>query len=162
MISKNSPSSTTITKSGGLRLLLAGLLLSMASVASADRALVGPGLYVFQTRIQSATCGDADRTGFVTSYMGAIDGIPGAAELTLNIMNSQYWPRWTLTLREDGAVVGVSERDDASNRFEVRRERDRFVGTGVRSYSRTQNGRRQLCEVRYEALLRQFDRNVQR
>ncbi len=121
-----------------------------------EQGVVGPGLYAFQMRITHASCGDADRTGFVSSYFGAIDGIPGARHMVLRLLNSSYWPRWELEVDAAGVVTAVSrnERVRGTNRFEVRLDGSRFTGTGTRTYMR---GERR-CAVTYDALLRRIDR----
>lgn len=121
-----------------------------------DQAVLGPGLYAFQMRITEATCGDADRTGFVSSFYGAIDGIPGARHMVLRLLNSRYWPQWELDVDASGTITATSrnERIDGTNRFEVRRDGERFTGTGTRTYRRGQ----QRCSVSYDALLRRIDR----
>ncbi len=135
-----------------------GLLLLGAADAQTrdDQSILGPGLYVFQMRITAASCGDADRTGFVSSYYGAIDGIPGARHMVLRLLDSRFWPRWELEVDAAGVIAGVShnERVGGTNRFELRLNGDRFTGTGTRTYRRGQ----ERCSVSYDALLRRIDR----
>ena len=125
-----------------------------------DQGVLGPGLYVFQMRILSATCDDADRTGYVTTFVAPIHGIPGSREMSMELLNSQYWPAWNLTVDARGRITGqatIDGRDGspaATNRFELVRQGPRFTGRGSRNYTSTSGGTRRRCEVSYEALLR--------
>lgn len=145
---------------------IAFISLSFACVVGAARAqtrddqrVLGPGMYVFQTRTTRASCDDDERTGYVSSFVAPIHGVPGASTMRMQLLNSPYWSTWSVTVQADGRVVAESTLDGAegpnapTNRFEVRREGDRFTGTGVRRY---RSGSRQ-CEVRYDALLRRID-----
>ncbi|HJL19954.1 MAG TPA: hypothetical protein RMH99_30095 [Sandaracinaceae bacterium LLY-WYZ-13_1] len=129
-----------------------------------EQSVLGPGMYVFQTRTRSASCGDDERTGYVSSFVAPIHGIPGARTMRMQLVNSPYWSAWSVTVHADGRVVAESTLDGAegpnapTNRFEVRRDGDRFTGRGTRSYTATIDGRRRRCEVRYDALLRRIDR----
>lgn len=147
-----------------LRLSLAlvlsfGLLVAPAAAQSTDRqTLLGPGLYVFQTRTLSATCDDDERTGFVHTFIAPIHGVPGDRRMRMQLTNSRHWPGWDIVVAEDGTITGDAALDGnrnpgpntPRNHFEVRQRRDRFVGTGSRTY---RSGGR-ACEVRYDALLR--------
>lgn len=147
-----------------LSLMAAALTIQSSRPAAAqtrsDQAVLGPGLYVFQTRTISATCGDASRTGFVTSYYAAIDGIPGSREMTMNLLNSEHWPRWAIAVNADGNVVahayldGTAGANRPSAHFELMRQPDKFAGRGIRSY---RSGGQQ-CTITYDALLRRIDR----
>lgn len=124
------------------------------------QTVLGPGMYVFQTRTRTATCADDERTGYVSSFVAPIHGVPGSRTMEMQLLNSPYWSRWTITVNADNHVLGRSTLNGQSgpnaptNEFDVHRERDRFVGTGVRRY---RNGGR-ACEVRFDALLRRIDR----
>ncbi len=123
-----------------------------------EQSILGPGLYVFQTRITAATCGDAERTGYVNSYFAAIDGIPASTEMHMNLLNSSFWPRWELQVR--GQVIRGSAsqpRVNGQQRFELRVSGERFTGTGTRSYDMQHEGRTRRCEVTYDALLSKLD-----
>ena len=149
--------------------LTAGLALAAATVASAqptrdDQSVLGPGMYVFQTRTREASCGDDARTGYVSSFLAPIHGIPGSRTMRMQLVNSPYWSAWDLSVRPDGVVVGRSTLDGAegpnapTNGFEVRRDGDRFTGRGARTYHATIDGERRRCTVTYDALLRRIDR----
>jgi len=144
-------------------LLAAALFVSVvaseatAQPAAADRqTMLGPGLYVFQTRILTATCGDADRTGYVTTYLATIDGIPGERSMSMVLVNSDYWKMWALTVTPAMHVVGSSEqaRIHGTNGFDVSLHGDQLTGQGTRTY---QMGERH-CSVSFDALLRRVDR----
>ena len=128
-----------------------------------QQSVMGPGLYVFQTRIDSATCGDADRTGDVTSYFAAIDGVPGSLSMRMSLLNSRFWPDWTVSITADGHIsgdaqqAGVTGPDRGVSHFDVTANGPRFTGQGAREYSRTVNGTAQRCRVVYDALLRRID-----
>lgn len=146
-----------------LSLVAAALTIQSSSSVSAqtrqDQSVLGPGLYVFQTRIISATCGDASRTGFVTSYYAAIDGIPGSREMTMSLLNSEHWPQWAIAVNAEGAVVahayldGRAGANRPSAHFELARQPDKFAGRGTRSY----RSAGQQCTITYDALLRRID-----
>jgi len=127
--------------------------------AQGDQTVLGPGMYVFQTRTRSATCGDDERTGYVSTFLAPIHGVPGSRTMRMTLENSEYWPVWQITVDARNQVVGHATLAGASganaptNHFEVRRERDRFVGPGTRRYSA--EGRD--CAVEYDALLRRID-----
>ncbi len=155
---------------------MAALLLSLVLVGSGpgraqpatpppfEQEILGPGLYVFQTRIEHATCGDADRTGEVISYYAAVDGIPGSRTMRMSLLNSRFWPDWTLTVTPPTTVTaearqaGVSGPAQGFSRFRGEFANGRFTGHGAREYSRTVEGRTTRCEVGYEMLLMRFDR----
>lgn len=153
-----------------LALLSALVLVSFAHDAGAraqtvaDQSVLGPGLYVFQTRTVSASCGDDERTGYVSSWVAAIDGVPGSATMNMHVVDNQYWSTWTLTVSADGVVsgeafmAGTSGPSRPRNTFHVTRDTaGRFTGRSVRSYQRTEGGVAQQCEVTSDALLRRID-----
>lgn len=131
---------------------------------SQDQSILGPGLYVFQTRIVDATCGDADRTGDVTSYYAAVDGIPGSRSMRMTLLNSSFWPRWELTVSEANHVIGIAQQEGVTgvhrgeSQFEVAFADGRFTGHGTRTYSRTVNGQVTRCRVSFDTLLKRIDR----
>jgi len=137
------------------------LVLGVLGGASAqdEQALLGPGMYVFQTRTRSATCGDDERTGYVSTFVAPIHGVPGSPTMRMQLLNSPYFSQWTITVTAEMHVIGdATQTGQASpnaptNHFDVTRRGDRFVGTGVRRY---RSGGR-ACEVQFDALLRQID-----
>lgn len=122
-----------------------------------------PGLYLFQTRTRDGTCNDAPRTGYVTSAVATLDGVPGSRTMTMQLLNSKYWPTWTLTIAADGSITGNANmggaKDDtngASN-FEIRAKKGRFQGIGARTYPATIEGTPVRCTLNYDALLKALD-----
>lgn len=147
----------------------AGVVTALAGAQSPppsgfDQTVLGPGLYVFQTRIDHASCGDAERTGEVTSYYAAVDGIPGSREMHMSLLNSRFWPDWTLNVTTSNEVVGdarqagVTGPTQGESHFEATFADGRFTGHGTRAYTRTVDGQPVRCRVSYETLLLRFDR----
>lgn len=140
-------------------LVVMGLLLAADAGAQSEQSILGPGMYAFQTRTRSASCGDDERTGYVSTFLAPIHGVPGSREMRMTLTNSDYWPVWQITVDPQNHVIGRATLAGASganaptNRFEVAWRRDRFVGTGTRQYRR--DGR--ACRVEYDALLRRID-----
>lgn len=134
-----------------------------AARAQEEQTVLGPGMYVFQTRTRSASCDDDERTGYVSSFVAPIHGVPGSPTMRMQLLNNPYFANWTITVSPQGLIVGESQltgarsADSPTNRFEIRRDRDRFTGTGTRSYTATVGGRRQRCTVAFDALLRRID-----
>lgn len=132
---------------------------SPAARAQGAQTVLGPGMYVFQTRTRSATCDDDEATGYVSTFIAPVHGVPGSREMRMTLTNSQYWPTWQVTIDPQNRVTGEATLAGASgpsaprNRFTVSWQRDRFVGTGARTYR--SSGRE--CRVEYDALLRQID-----
>jgi hypothetical protein len=130
-----------------------------APAEAPPQAILPPGLYLFQTRTRDGSCEDAPRTGYVTSAVATLDGVPGARTLTLQLLNSKYWPTWTLTVTDDNAIIGTANmfgnKDDSagSSRFELRSKKDRFQGVGSRNYPKT-GAPGQRCTLNYDALLK--------
>ncbi|MCZ7680515.1 MAG: hypothetical protein M5U28_17825 [Sandaracinaceae bacterium] len=104
-----------------------------------DQSVLGPGLYVFQTRTRSATCDDDERTGYVSSFVAAVQGVPGqpldahaARQLAvlehLDAADRRAEPRHRRV--HAGRRLGAER---PRNRFEIRVDRDRFTGTGTRT-----------------------------
>jgi hypothetical protein len=122
-----------------------------------------PGLYLFQTRTRDGSCNDAQRTGYVTSAVATLDGVPGSRSMTMQLLSSKYWPTWTLTVAADGTISGTANmggaKDDAngSSKFEIRTKKDRFQGVGSRSYPSTVDGKPFRCTLNYDALLKLLD-----
>ena len=124
------------------------------------QSVLPPGLFVFQTRTRDGTCDDAPRTGYVTSAVATLDGVPGSRTMTMRLLNSKYWPTWTLTVLEDDTIVGTANMFDAkdgskgSSRFEIRRKKDRFQGVGARTYPAPKSAGADRCTLNYDALLK--------
>jgi hypothetical protein len=125
-----------------------------------QQAILPPGLFLFQTRTRDGSCNDAPRTGYVTSAVATLDGVPGSRTMTMQLLNSKYWPTWTLTVTEDNAIIGTANmngaKDDAagSSRFEIRAKKDRYQGVGARSYNSVVAGKTTRCTLNYDALLK--------
>jgi hypothetical protein len=142
--------------------LLSGTLrgTTRAEPAQAKQSVLGPGLYVFQTRTRESTCGDAEPDGYVLSYVAAIDGVPGAIEMSMQLVNTKHFNSWNLKV-SGGKVVGDSRigsaPDAPDSHFEVAYDGTRFKGTGFRTYNGKLNGKPQRCRVSYDALLRRID-----
>lgn len=149
--------------------VLSGALLAHLSLVETgaaqtdDQTILGPGLYVFQTRTRGATCNDDERNGYVSSFVAPIHGVPGSRRMSMQLINTDYWSRWTIRVEGDDRVIGDSTMNRMRgpsaprNHFEVTRQGDRFIGTGTRTYTRTVDGRAQECAVTYDALLRRID-----
>ena len=126
------------------------------------QTILPPGLYLFQTRTRDGSCNDAPRTGYVTSAVATIDGVPGARTMTMQLLNSKYWPTWNLTVTAEDAIVGAANlsgaKDDkaGSSRFEMRerKDRDRYQGVGARNYNATIDGKATRCTLNYDVLLK--------
>jgi hypothetical protein len=124
------------------------------------QAILPPGLFLFQTRTRDGSCNDAPRTGYVTSAVATLDGVPGSRSMTMQLLNSKYWPTWTLTVSEDNTITGTANmngaKDDAagSSRFEIRARKDRYQGVGSRSYNSVVDGKTTRCTLNYDALLK--------
>jgi hypothetical protein len=144
-------------------LLTSALFAHPGTAQTADQTILGPGLYVFQTRTRSATCADDERTGYVSSFVAPIHGVPGSRTMRMELLNTAYWSTWSITVTAQDRVVGDStmngQRGPSAprNHFEVSVDRDRFTGTGTRTYTRTAGGRTEQCSVSFDALLRRID-----
>jgi len=127
------------------------------------QTILPPGMYLFQTRTRDGNCGDAERTGYVTSAIATLDGVPGARTMTMQLLNSKYWPTWSLTVGVDDTVIGTANmgggKDDSAgkSRFELRQKKDRFQGIGARTYNATVDGKPTRCTLNYDALLKPLD-----
>jgi hypothetical protein len=124
------------------------------------QTILPPGLYMFQTRTREGTCNDAPRTGYVTSAIASLDGVPGSRVMTLQLLNSKYWPTWTLTVNEKDVIIGAAiiggGKDEAAgtSRFELSAKKDRFQGVGTRTYPSKVAGETAQCTLSYDALLK--------
>jgi hypothetical protein len=129
----------------------------------APQTVLAPGLYLFQTRTREGTCNDAPRTGYITSAVATLDGVPGSRVMTMQLLSSKYWPTWTLTVNADNSIVGTAiiggGKDPAlgSSRFEISQKKDRFQGIGNRTYPSTVGGEKTSCTLSYDALLKPLD-----
>jgi len=130
------------------------------SQAKQEQSVLGPGLYVFQTRTRGSSCGDAEPDGYVLSYVAALDGVPGSASMKMEIVNSEYFKEWAVSVDTDGQIRGSSRigtgADAPESSFSVKLDGDRFKGTGSRSYKSA--GKSARCRVDFDALLRRLDR----
>jgi len=127
------------------------------------QTILPPGLYLFQTRTREGTCNDAPRTGYVTSAIATLDGVPGSRVMTLQLLNSKYWPTWTLTVTEKDLIVGTAimgggkDESAGTSRFELSPKKDRFQGVGTRTYPSKVAGETVSCTLSYDALLKPLD-----
>jgi hypothetical protein len=136
---------------------------AQASAAVADpspQTLLPPGLFLFQTRTRDGSCNDAPRTGYVTSAVATLDGVPGSRTMTMQLLNSKYWPTWTLTITADDTILGTANMKGASDdreggsRFEIRAKKNRYQGTGARTYNAVVDDKPTRCTLNYDALLK--------
>lgn len=131
-----------------------------AAPTEAKQAILGPGLYAFQTRVRNSTCGDALPDGYVVTYLASIDGVPGAVDMAMELINTAHFKRWKLKVAGN-SVLGEARMGDApdapDSHFEVTLDKDRFKGTGSRSYNAKVDGKTTRCRVNYDALLRRLD-----
>lgn len=129
----------------------------------APQTILAPGMYLYQTRTREGTCNDAPRTGYVTSAIATLDGVPGSRVMTMQLLNSKYWPTWTLTVTAENMIIGVANMSggkDASlgsSRFEISPKKDRFQGVGTRTYPSKVAGEPVSCTLSYDALLKPLD-----
>jgi hypothetical protein len=127
--------------------------------ASDLQKVLAPGLYLLQTRTRKGSCDDAPRTGYVTSAMATLDGVPGSRQMTLQVMNSKWWPSWSLTvegevvIRGSAVMFGGTDPSKGSSSFEIRPYKDRFQGVGTREYPHGS----QRCTLDYDVLLKRID-----
>lgn len=145
------------------------LVVGLGSLATAQDApttpqtILGPGLYVFQTRTRTASCGDDERTGYVSSFYAAIHGIPGSRQMTMGLLNSPYWATWTITVSPQNEVTGEAFLTGSrgasrpTSHFVATQDGDRFTGEGTRTYDAEIDGTMRRCVVTYDALLRRLD-----
>ncbi len=133
---------------------------AQADATASNQTVLGPGLYVFQTRIRGSTCGDAEPDGYVLSFFAAIDGVPGSVTMTMELVNTAYFKTWALTV--SGETISGSSRlgkaaDAPEAQFVITKDGNRFKGTGHRSYNGTFQGKSQRCKVSYDALIKRLD-----
>ena len=72
----------------GALLIESDALESIVSAQAPEQSLLGPGLYAFQNRLDTSTCGHASGSGYVNSYVAAVNGIPGSSVMAMMITNS--------------------------------------------------------------------------
>lgn len=136
---------------------------AQAAPAIKPQTILPPGLYLFQTRTREGTCNDAPRTGYVTSAMATLDGVPGSRVMTMQLLNSKYWPTWTLTVNEKDVIIGSAimggGKDESAgmSRFEISAKKDRFQGIGNRTYPSKVAGETVSCTLSYDVLLKPLD-----
>lgn len=130
---------------------------------SPPQTVLMPGLYLFQTRTRDGTCNDAPRTGYVTSAVATLDGVPGARSMTMQLVNSKYWPTWSLTIANDESIsgsaimLGGKDETKGTSRFEMRAKKGRFQGIGSRTYPSQVDGKPVRCTLNYDVLLKLLD-----
>ena len=134
---------------------------ALAPVSADDtQSILAPGLYLYQTRTRDGTCNDAPRTGYVTSSLATLDGVPGSRTMTMKLPNSPWWPNWQLTITQADSIVGTANMKGAKDKSrgdtycELRAKKDRYQGTGTRSYLSTIDGKKVKCKLRFDALLK--------
>jgi hypothetical protein len=120
------------------------------------QGVLGPGLYVFQTRLDEATCEPDSMTGYVTSYFAAIDGTPGSTRMTMKLTNSEHWPEWELRVSADGTIRASARNGALEQSATMRPDGSRFTGRGFRTYDKMVRGQRRRCRNEYDALLRKL------
>jgi hypothetical protein len=136
---------------------------AQARPASSDwvQNVLGPGLYVFQTRTRSSTCGDAERDGYVLSYVAAINGVPGSVAMSMEVVNTPHFKSWSLQVSKENVLEGESRigiaADAPDAHFTVSRDGERWKGTGFRTYPGKLDGKPTRCRVEFDALLRRVD-----
>jgi hypothetical protein len=132
-----------------------------AGAAPGTQGLLGPGLYVFQTRTRASTCGDSERDGYVMSFMAAIDGVPGSIKMTMQLINNPHFTKWGLRVTDEGTLLGESKMGTTptspETHFSATLDGDKWKGTGARTYQGTFEGKPTRCRVDYDALLRRID-----
>jgi hypothetical protein len=127
------------------------------------QTILAPGLYLFQTRTRDGSCNDAPRTGYVTSSVATLDGVPGSRSMTMQLLNSKYWPSWKIEVSIDNVLIGSANmlggKDESagSSRFELRLKKERFQGVGSRNYPSQVDGKKTQCTLNYDALLKLLD-----
>jgi hypothetical protein len=125
------------------------------------QSLLGPGLYVFQTRTRGSSCNDSERDGYVMSFMAAIDGVPGSTTMTMQLINNPHFAKWSLRVADEGTLTGSSKMGTTAGapetHFSANLDGDRWKGAGARTYNSVFEGKPTRCRVDYDALLRRID-----
>lgn len=146
----------------GLVALAAASLMPASAPAQpeAPQTLLGPGLYVFQTRLDHATCGESSDSGKVTSYFAALDGRPGAREMKMSLLNSPHWPTWTVTVSSENKIYGDAQQANVAGphrgeaHFELELQRGKLMGRGSRAWTMRVDGKPTRCRMAFDALLK--------
>lgn len=146
---------------GALGVVLATFVFaaSAQSKQTSDKQnILAPGLYMFQMRIRHATCGDAERTGDIRSFLVSIDGKPGARSLSARMPTNKYWPEWKIVVTDENLVVADADLvgGPGHSHFELKenRRKRQFQGTGLRSYKSVVDGEKRDCRISYDALIK--------
>jgi hypothetical protein len=138
-------------------------------LASSDRSalgqevtqsVLGPGLYVFQTRTRGSLCKDSEKDGYVMSFVAAVDGVPGSTTMTMQLVNNPHFAKWSLRVTDE-TLAGAAKMSTAAgapeSHFTATLEGDKWKGTGARTYNSVFEGKPTRCRVDYDALLRRID-----
>lgn len=142
--------------------LFCAALASQAKVVKAQKSetqnVLAPGLYMFQMRVRHATCGDAERTGEISSFLVSADGKPGAREMSFRMPNNKYWPKWKVVITSENLIVADADLvgGPGHSHFELKenRRKKQFQGTGLRNYKSVVDGKKQDCRISYDALIK--------
>ncbi len=151
---------------GALTSIGSSLDSKVSGQAPNTQGLLGPGLYVFQTRTRGSTCNDSEKDGYVTTFLAAIDGVPGSTRMTMQLINNPHFVKWALTVEDGGKLEGSSKMGGSptapETHFEATLDGERWKGAGARTYNGTLEGKPTRCRVDYDALLRRIDTTVMR
>lgn len=124
-----------------------------------QQTALAPGVYSFQTRLDHSSCGDRVTSGVVRTYVAVVSGIPGSREMSMQLINSDWWSTWTLRITVEGHVIGDAQQDRVTgpargdSHFELRLAGDKLSGRGSRSYTQRRGGESVRCRMSYDALL---------
>lgn len=129
------------------------------SPALAKQTMVGPGAYVFQTRVRGATCGDDTKSNLTRTFYASVEGYPGKDNFTMELLNSKYWPSWTLKVVGNKQVfiesVVEQKKSTRESRFTLDKKKKGVLrGFGYREYDTVIDGQKKRCRVDMEAILR--------
>ncbi|MET0286846.1 MAG: hypothetical protein ABW352_20355 [Polyangiales bacterium] len=133
---------------------------SHASGQETTQSVLGPGLYVFQTRTRGSLCNDSEKDGYVMSFVAAIDGVPGSTTMTMSLVNNPHFSKWSLRVTDEtlaGAAKMGTTAGGPESHFTATLDGDRWKGTGARTYNSVFEGKPTRCRVDYDALLRRID-----
>lgn len=95
--------------------------------------------------------------------VATLDGVPGSRTMMLQVIDSKYWPNWTLTVDAKNVIVGDAvmfggnDKSKGTSHFELSEKKDRFQGVGSRTYPSTVNGKTTSCTLNYDVLLKLID-----
>jgi hypothetical protein len=100
------------------------------------------------------------------SFFAAIDGIPASTTMTMQLVNTPHFVKWSLRVMDDGTLLGDSKMGTAAGapetHFSATLDDDRWKGTGSRSYNGVFEGKPTRCRVDYDVLVRRIDMPVVR